>query len=61
MEPTAEYLGSIAVNFSEAINNNEQIKFLKANGLIIQVFLSVVGDKSADNGYISISVEAERA
>ncbi|MBO4286026.1 MAG: hypothetical protein J5880_01680 [Bacilli bacterium] len=49
------------VDFSKAINDNEQIKFLKANGLNIDIGISAVGASIADNGYLSISVNASRA
>ena len=49
-----------AINFSEAINTNPQILILKASGLSIDIGISVVGDKTSDNGYISVSVDASR-
>ena len=49
------------VDFTEAINDNEQIKFLKANGLAIDISISARGANIDANGYLNISVEASRA
>ena len=48
------------VDFSAAVNDNDQIKFLKDNGLKIDIGISAVGSKISDNGYLSISVNASR-
>lgn len=52
---------SFLINFIDAINNNEQIKLLKASGLNIDVGVSAVGASIIDNGYINIYVSASRS
>ena len=49
------------VDFSEAVNENAQIKFLKENGLNIDIGISAVGSQISQNGYLNIEVNASRA
>lgn len=52
---------SYLIDFSKAINDTDQIKFLKANGLNIDIGVSAVGASISDNGYINISISASRS
>ena len=49
------------VDFASAVNDNEQIKLLKANGLNIDIGISAVGTSISENGYLNIEVNASRS
>lgn len=52
---------SFVVDFSEAIENNSEIKILKASGLNINIGVSALGSAISDNGHIEISVSASKS
>ena len=52
---------SFVVDFSKAIEENSEIKILKASGLNINIGVSALGSAISDNGHIEVSVSASKS
>lgn len=49
------------LDFSKAVNEVAEIKYLKQNGLDIDISISANGNTISDNGYLNIGVNASRS